>query len=323
MVMKRVFVVGGTGFLGYHAIQEFLAKGWNVTAVGLPPAPPADLYPSTVEVVLKNIDLATDAELLDLLRGHDGLVFAAGLDDRHVLMKPAYDKFYQANVVALKRLLYHAKEAGVKRVVVMGSYFAYFHRVWPELRLAEQHPYIRSRVEQEQVATSIPGLDGMVLELPYIFGAMPVPGWKSLWTPLVKYLRAAPMVFYTAGGTACISATVAGRAIVAALARGEAGQCYPISQENLTWREMLMRLAIADQRQVRVVTMPTWAVTAGMFGVMFSHQLQRREGGLDMRYFAKLQTAKTFIDPEIARRALGFELDNLDDAFRKTVDACN
>ncbi|MDP2994091.1 MAG: hypothetical protein Q8N46_03095 [Anaerolineales bacterium] len=24
------------------------------------------------------------------------------------------------------------------------------------------------------------GLDGMVLELPYIFGAMPIPGWKPL-----------------------------------------------------------------------------------------------------------------------------------------------
>lgn len=35
--MQCVFVVGGTGFLGYHVIQEFLAKGWGVTALGLPP----------------------------------------------------------------------------------------------------------------------------------------------------------------------------------------------------------------------------------------------------------------------------------------------
>ena len=45
MLTKRVFVIGGTGFLGYHAIQEFLANGWEVTALCLPPAPPAD--PST------------------------------------------------------------------------------------------------------------------------------------------------------------------------------------------------------------------------------------------------------------------------------------
>lgn len=319
---KRVFIVGGTGLLGYHAAQEFLAKGWSVTTLGLPPAPPAALYPPSVAVVLKDVAKATDAELRELLRGHEGLVFAAGLDDRHLLAKPAYDKFYQANVAALKRLLSCAQEAGVRRAVVLGSYFVYFHRLWPALKLAERHPYIRSRVEQEQVATSMVGLEGMVLELPYIFGAMPVPGWKPLWAPLIKYLRLAPILFYPAGGTACISATVAGRAIVAALERGEAGRCYPVGQENLSWREMLTRLAWAEQRQVQVVTVPTALVTAGLLGVKLFHHLQGKEGGLNLRYMAQLQTAQTFIDPEIARQALGIELDDLDDAFRKTAAAC-
>ena len=35
---KRVYVIGGTGFLGYHTIQEFLAQGWDATALGLLPA---------------------------------------------------------------------------------------------------------------------------------------------------------------------------------------------------------------------------------------------------------------------------------------------
>ncbi len=320
---KRVFVIGGTGFLGYHAIQEFLAKGWSATAVGLPPAPLANLYPATVSVVLQNLGQISDAELEELLRGHEALVFAAGLDDRYTPAKPAYAKFYQANVVALKRLLLAAREAGVRRAVVLGSYFAYFNRLWPEMRLAERHPYIRSRIEQEQVATSIPGLEGMVLELPYIFGTMPIPGWKPLWTPLIKYLRFSKVVLYPAGGSACVSATTVGRAIAAAIERGEAGQCYPIGQENLAWREMLRRLALADGRDVRVVTLPTWVIAAGMVGVWIYHELQGKEGGLDMRRFATLQTAETFVDPEISRRALGFELDGLDDAFQKTVAACN
>ncbi len=319
---NRVFVVGGTGFLGYHAIQEFLARGWGITALGLPPAPPADLYPTPVKVVLQNLGVLSDAELLALLRGHDALVFAAGLDDRYTPAKPAYARFYQANVAAVQRLLTQAKEAGVKRAVVLGSYFAHFNRLWPELKLAERHPYIRSRVEQEKVATSVPGLEGMVLELPYIFGTMPIPGWKPIWAPLIKYLRSSKTIFYPAGGTACISATVVGRAIAAAIERGEAGQCYPIGQENLTWSEMLARLAQADQRQIKVVTVPTWAIRAGMLGVLLSHQLQGKESGLNLRHFAALQTAKTFVDPEISRRALGFEVDVLDDAFRKTVEAC-
>jgi hypothetical protein len=162
----------------------------------------------------------------------------------------------------------------------------------------------------------------MVLELPYIFGIMPTPGWKPLWAPLVKYLRSSEIIFYPAGGTACISASVVARAIVAAIECGEAGQCYPIGQENLTWREMLTRLAQADQRQVRVVTVPAWAVAGGMLALSLLHQFQGKESGLNLRYFAALQTAQTFVDPEASRRALGYELDALDDSFRKTVELC-
>lgn len=321
-VTKRVLVIGATGFLGYHAVQELVARGWRVTALGLPPAPPAGLFPGTVEVVLKDLADATDSELRRLLRGHQALVFGAGLDDRQVLAKPAYAKFRRANVEVLERLLRRAAEVGTTRAVVLGSYLAHFHRQWPRLKLAEHHPYIRSRIEQEQLATSFPGVEGMVLEIPYVFGAMPVPGWTPLWAPLVKYLRATSTVLYTAGGTACVSATVVARAVAGALERGEAGQCYPVGQENLTWRRMLMRLARADERKVRVVTLPTGAVEAVSSAVTLIHRLQSKEAGLNLRHFTKMQTAKTYIDPDIARRALGIELDSLDDAFRQTVAAC-
>jgi nucleoside-diphosphate-sugar epimerase len=260
--------------------------------------------------------------LIALLDGHEALIFAAGLDDRTSPDKPAYPKFYQANVESLTRLMTLAKEAGVQRLVVLGSYFAHFNRLWPEMKLAERHPYIRSRVEQELAAVSVPDLDGMVLELPYIFGSLPIPGWKPLWTPLVKYIRLMKTVFYMRGGTACISARTVGRAIVAAVERGEAGKCYPIGQENLTWPQMLARLASADGRQVSVKTLPTWLIAAALQGNLLSHQLKGKQSGLNQRYFASLQTAETYIDPELSRRALSYELDNLDEAFKETVEAC-
>jgi nucleoside-diphosphate-sugar epimerase len=319
---KRVFVVGGTGFLGYHAIQEFLEKGWTATAVGLPPGPPPDLYPPAVKLVLQDLEQASDQALVSLLSGAQALVFAAGLDDRYTPRKPAYPAFRHANVEVPLRLLRLAQEAGVRRAVVLGSYFAHFHRLWPGLRLAERHPYIRSRVEQEQALTSIPGLDVCVLELPYIFGALPIPGWKPLWAPLVGYLRSSRTILYMHGGTACISARTVGRAILAAAERGEAGRCYPIGQENLTWSALLARLARADGRHLRVVTLPTVLVRAGLLGFWLYHEMQGKEGGLDPRYFAPLQTAETYIDPGESQAALGFEPGDLEEAFAATIRAC-
>ncbi len=322
MLTRRVFVIGGTGFLGYHAIQEFLTDGWEVTALGLPPAPPVDLYPASARVILRDLEAATDVELLALLRGHDALVFAAGLDDRTLLRKPAYPKFYHANVEVPVRVLKLAKQAGVKRAVVLGSYFAHFNRLWPEMRLAERHPYIRSRVEQERATISIPSLDVHVLELPYIFGSMPVRGWKPLWMPLIKYIRSFRTILYMKGGTACVSARTVGRAILAAVERGEGGMTYPIGQENLTWTQMLMRLAAADRREVRVAALPTGLVKAGMYALWFIHWLQSKEHGLDPRYFVAIQTAETYLDAASSQQALGYEPADLDESFREMVEAC-
>jgi dihydroflavonol-4-reductase len=319
--MKRILVVGGTGFLGYHAIMELLRKGFEVTAIGLPPAPPQDLFPPEVKIILHSIETATDAELFSIMRGHDALVYAAGMDDRTTPRKPAYPKFFHANVEVPARVLRIAVQAGVKRAVVLGSYFAHFDRLFPDKQLAIRHPYIRSRKEQEQVLFSIPGMETCVLELPYIFGSLPTPGWRPIWTPLIKYLRSSNIIFYMKGGTACISARVTGRAILSALERGKAGAFYPIGQENLTWADLLSRVAQADGRKIKVVILPTWLIGLTMRCLHFWHFLQGSQSGLDMRHFSSIQTANSFIDPQISQAELGFELDDLDEAFSDTVRA--
>jgi dihydroflavonol-4-reductase len=317
---KRVFVVGGTGFLGHYAIQEFLDNGWEATALGLPPAPPSNLFSTGVKVITCDLETITDQDLISLLHGHDAIIYAAGLDDRYTPKRPAYPRFFHANVEIPVRVFKLAKQAGINHAVVFGSYFAYFNRLWPEMKLAERHPYIRSRVEQELAVTSLPGLDAAVLELPYIFGD-PF-GRKPLWYPLVKYIRSAPVTFYMRGGTACTTAKTVGKAAFRAIESGLPSHFYPIGQENLTWTQMLSRLALADNRKSRVVILPAWIIKLGMFAVFLFHSLQGKESGLNLRYFTRLQTVETFLDPQSSQKALGYQTGNLDEAFRETVLAC-
>jgi dihydroflavonol-4-reductase len=316
---KHVIVIGGTGFLGYHAVNELAAGGWSVTVLGLPSSSTASIHPAAARIILNDLDDISDSGMLALLSGHGALVFAAGVDDRVTPRKPAYPYFYHANVEGCARILRLAKLAGIQRAVVLGSYFAHFNRVWPELRLTERHPYIRSRVEQEKAVTSIPGLETNVLELPYVFGGIPVPGWKSLWMPLVKYIRFTPVVIAMKGGSACITAKTVGEAVVGALEHGEAGKCYPIGDEKLTWPELLIRLAAANGRRVRVLRLPTWLIRIGLYGLWLVQQFLGREAGLDPRYFASLQTTETFISPGPSRDSLEYQTGGLDQAFQETV----
>ncbi len=320
--MQSVLLIGGTGFLGYHAVRELIKRGHHVTILALPPLPADDLFPSQVKIQLADLNQLSDDEVMSLLKGQDTVVYAAGADDRLTPKAPSYPFFYRHNVVATVRLLTLARKVGVKKGIVLGSYFAYFDRVWPQLQLSRHHPYIRSRVEQEAAAIEAGGKDMevMILELPYIFGAMP--GRIPLWKPLIDYIQFTPVLFYTRGGTNCITVEHVAEAIAGAVERGKGGERYLIGGENLTWVELLNHISYNLGIAKKVITLPNWLVTTGTFFVKLGHLLQGKESGLDPLALIKLQSAMTIFDPTPSQLALGYGSDGLEEALRNTVNAC-
>lgn len=319
---QNVIVIGGTGFLGAFAVREMRRRGWAVTSVGFAPVPQEQQDDPQVRVVEQDIHKIDEAALLQLLEGHTALVFAAGLDDRQTPPRPSYPLFHAANVEAPARLLRLAKKTSISRAVILGSYFTHFQRQWPHLKLAERHPYIRSRVEQQRVAfaTAAPEISLCFLELPYIFGALP--GRAPLWTPLVNYLRSTKTVFYTQGGSACVSVQAVAQAIAGAVESGQAGSAYPIGEENLTWQELLTRLAKAEGRDIRIVALPNVLVAPALWALWLIYRLQGKESGLDPRRLLDLQSANTFFDPRPAQQQLNFQGGLLNQALAETVAAC-
>ena len=318
----NVLLIGGTGFLGFYATKELTKRGHQVSILALPPLPAEGLFPKETKIILADLNQLSDDAILELLKGQDAVIYAAGADDRVTPKAPAYPYFYKYNVEATRRLMVLARNAGVKRAVVLGSYFVHFDRIWPHLKLKENHPYIRSRVEQEAAAIEAGGKDMavMILELPYIFGSMP--GRTPIWKPLIKYIRNTPIIFYTHGGTNCIAVEQVGEAIAGAIEQGKAGQSYVVGSENLTWVELLHKLSKLTGKEKHVVSLPNWLATIAGALLKTQHFFEGKEGGLDPIKLIQIQTAKTFFDPTVAREALGFNSSDLDAALQKTVEAC-
>jgi dihydroflavonol-4-reductase len=316
--MARVLLVGGTGFLGHHAASTLLARGHAVTSVGRRPPQSA---PSGVTLRALDVEALTPDDARRLCEGHDALVFAAGADDRATPKAPAYPFFHRANVESAVRLFTAARAVGVPKGVLLGSYFTHFDRLWPELRLADRHPYIRSRREQEQACqeAAAPWLELVILELPYIFGAMP--GRRPLWAPLVRYLQRAPLLLYTRGGSNAVAVAQVAAAIAGAVERPGVGGVHLVGDENLTWPALLERLLRPLGRRKRVRTLPRALVAAAARCVRLVHRLKGRQAGLDPVAFVDLQTREAFFDPAPARAALGFGGGDLDGALEATVRA--
>ena len=143
----KTFIIGGTGLLGSASAAELIRRGHSVRSVALPPLPKNAVLPAKMEIIFGNYLTMSDEELLTQLTGCDSLVFAAGVDERIEFPKPVFEKYLQYNVAPVERLLRLGKQAGVKRAVIMGSYFSYFAKQWPKLKLSEHHPYIRAPLE--------------------------------------------------------------------------------------------------------------------------------------------------------------------------------
>jgi nucleoside-diphosphate-sugar epimerase len=134
----KVFIFGGTGFLGYYSALEFLRKGHSVDTMALPVKDDKDLsgvgdwFPKEVGLKYGNLFEMSEEELTEVLKGYDAMVYAVGPDDRVVPKAPAYDFFHNLLVKACGRVFSAAKKAGVKKAVLLSSYFCYFDRTYPE-----------------------------------------------------------------------------------------------------------------------------------------------------------------------------------------------
>ena len=289
----RFLVAGGSGLIGAHITAVLRERGHVVTTVARTAGPRVD----------HRVDLgsASTDELRPLLAGHDGVVYAARTDEQRPLPKPIHPAYHRDIVEPVVRLFTAARHEGLTRGAVMGSYYTYFERLHPQWHLAARHTYIRCRLEQAEQARAAagPGLPVAVLELPFVVGRAGdrLPNWCG---PLDRWARSRLPLIAPAGGTAVASARSVADTTVDALERAS-GADIPLADENLTWHEMIIRIAAATGRHRRAGRLPTAVAGACLRLGGALQALGRKESGLNPTHLAGLLLADLFIEPTTGR----------------------
>ena len=327
----KVFIVGGTGLLGAEAARIFIERGHTVKSIALPPIPVGAPIPKEMELTLGDINKLSDAEVKKLFKGCDTFVFASGIDERVECPHPVYDWYDKYNIKPLERLLPICKEVGIKKAVVLGSYFSMLNKEeygykqkLPE-GLYERNPYIRARDKQQQVVESFVDdkFDAAVLELPYIFGTQP--GRKPVWTILIEQIKGMdklPFTMYPGGGTAMLTVRQVGESIVGAAEKidGQGFKAWPIAMYNLTWKQFLK--IVYDARGMgknrKVMSIPAWVMKMGMGKIIKEYKERGIESGLDPKYLPYIMNLNLFIDNKYAKE-LGVQEDDINAAIFDSI----
>jgi dihydroflavonol-4-reductase len=308
----NILVIGGTGLLGSHTVKEALVRGHSVSIlsrglISLADGSPREV-PAGVKLIHGDISAMDEDGLRRSMAGQEALVYSLGLDDRAGLPKPAYEALHRDHVDTCMRVLKSAKVSGVRKFVIFGSYFMSFDRAHPEWRLADLHPYIRTRREQEEAALgeAAPGFDVFILEIPYVIGSMPgqVPPWSFLFDMLAGRGRSA--FFFGRGGTAAVSAGQVAEAALGAIERSGGGGAYPLGGINLSWKALAERFFAARGERKRLLGLPSFLFS--LFGRLsaFTMALFGKERGLDIGRFASIQYGEAYLDAEPSMKALGY-----------------
>ena len=115
----RIFLTGGTGFIGSHLLQQALAAGHDVVALRRPGAEariPLDQQPHWLEGGLAD-------DWSEALASCDAFIHLAAYgvaDGAH-----DWEGCFQTNVIDSLRLWRQAVAAGIRRFLIVGSCFEY------------------------------------------------------------------------------------------------------------------------------------------------------------------------------------------------------
>ncbi len=312
-VTKKVLIAGGTGFLGYNATLKFLERNVEVGVFCLPSEIElGGWFPEQVRLLETDLFRLSQAEIVKLIQplGYDTFIYALGPDDRVLPRRPAYAFFHEKLVEQAKKICAAAKLSGIKRCVVLNSYYSHFDRLLGQ-KLSRHNPYIKVRIEQEEELCKLgeTGLfDIMFLELPFIFGTMPQrkPLWKEHF--LDHFGKFKRIYFPKCGGTATIDVSGVAEAIVACAYNGKNLGMYPIGKLNITYEELLGIMLVATKDKRRVVMIPSLIAGIGGWFMGLGQRLKGRESGL---HFCNMMThilnKKFYIDYETFSNELDYK----------------
>jgi UDP-glucose 4-epimerase len=150
----RIFVTGGTGFIGSHFLRAALAAGHEILAVrrvGSKPRIPMEREPDWLDCGLEGVST-------DSFEGCEVMVHLAspGVSPKQASL----EELFYWNVTVLLKLLSCAQSAGVRRIVIAGTGLEYgrsaglFDYIPPNAPLLPTSPYAASKAAGFMAATA-------------------------------------------------------------------------------------------------------------------------------------------------------------------------
>lgn len=322
----RVFVTGGTGFIGSHVVKRLLERGDSVTALVRTPEKGRAL--EQAGATLYSGDLSDTGALKRGMEGHDAVIHGAAIYKVGV-PKSQHQELFDANVRGTENALDAAIAAGVGRIVYISTVNVFGNtrrEVVDETyrRDPAQDPFVSVYDETKWKAHQV-ALDRAAQGAPLVIvqpGGVYGPGDHSELGNLIDQTRSGKLFAlpFPDTGINFVYVDDAADGVLLALDHGKIGESYVLGGEISTFRGMVDKVAEIDGRRPPSRDLPTGLLKAVApagpvigrimgFPPNFRELISASDG---VTYWAK---------DDKARQDLGYSPRNLSAGLRKTLTA--
>ncbi|HEV7399591.1 MAG TPA: NAD-dependent epimerase/dehydratase family protein [Solirubrobacterales bacterium] len=321
----KVFVTGGTGFIGGEVVRQLRARGDEVACLVRTPAKATKLTELGCELVSGDLG---DAEALRKgMEGCDALIHAAAMYEVGIPAKQ-HPAMYEANVRGTERVLQAALEAKVAKVVYVSTVGIFGNTHGKVVDESYEHPgkeftsyYEETKLEGHKIAKrmmSEDGLPGVIVQPGGVYG----PGDTSQIADLLKEFFAGRlfMLPFPDLGICLTHVEDIAAGILLALDKGTVGETYVISGPATTMREAVETMASLSGRKAPKRALPTPVMKAltpvgPLVGKLMGQPPNLRE------LISSADGVTFWASHEKASRELGYSPRGMDVGMRDTLAA--
>ncbi|WP_197985118.1 hopanoid-associated sugar epimerase [Leptolyngbya sp. Cla-17] len=257
--MQKVFVTGGTGFVGANLVRLLLKEGYAVKALVRPNSRLDNLQGLDVELVQGSL---TDRDLDQAMAGCQGLFHVAA---HYSLWRKDHDILHQYNVLGTRNILAAARIAGVERTVYTSSVAAIGVKQGAIANETYQSSvekligaYKQSKYWAEQEAVKAAQSEQNIV---IVNPSTPIGAWDIKPTPtgdiVLRFLRR-QMPVYLHTGLNFIHVQDVAWGHLLAYQKGQTGDRYILGHQNMTLKHLLDQLEEITGLPAPQRSIPAW-----------------------------------------------------------------
>lgn len=321
----KVFVTGGTGFIGGEIVRQLRERDDEVVCLARDPAKGEAL--AALGCKLVSGDLGDVAVIRNGMQGCDAVIHAAAMYEVGIpsSQRPA---MYEANVAGTERVLRAALEARIPKVVyvsTVGVFGNTHHRVVDE---SYEHPgreftsyYEETKLEAHRIAGRMiadEDLPCVIVQPGGVYG----PGDTSSIAALLDQFLSGrmPLLPFPELGICLSHVEDVAAGILLALDRGKVGEAYVLSGPVTTVREAIGTVAGITGRKAPKHAIPTPLMKAlTPFGPLVGKLMGQPPNLREL--IASADGVTFWASHEKASRELGYAPRGIEEGLRQTLEA--